>query len=191
MVDALVEEIFSDDRSLKIEIHRRPDGTLRLYTFYWYEENVPEYDFAESGWARMTTDVTITDTIERARMRAHELLRETPRPIVFRPRRDLRGHMRKFRVMLEGRNVALLLRRWFRRRRENVGFFTTRLVSAEDETLAAQQAISLVRAELHESGMGAFQGDSIVVRCKQIEELSSFDDAEAPGRGFTFFPEGS
>jgi hypothetical protein len=54
MVDEFVEEIVSDDRSLNIEIHRRPDGTLRLYTFYWYEENVPEHDVADGGWARMT-----------------------------------------------------------------------------------------------------------------------------------------
>ncbi len=85
-MDTLVEEIVSDDRLLKIEIHRRPDGTLRLFSFYWYEENVPEYDFAESGWAKMPTDVTITDTIERARARAQELLRETPRPVTARTR---------------------------------------------------------------------------------------------------------
>ncbi len=79
-MDPIVEEIVSDDRLLKIEIRRRPDGTLQLFTFYWYEENVPEYDFAQSGWANRHADVTITDTIERARARAQEILRETPRP---------------------------------------------------------------------------------------------------------------
>ena len=82
MMDTLVEEIVSDDRLLKVEIHRRPDGTFRLFTLYWYEENVPEYDFSHSGWAKMPTDTTITDTIERARTRAEELLRETARPSV-------------------------------------------------------------------------------------------------------------
>jgi hypothetical protein len=79
-MDGVVEGIVSADRLVKIEIHRRPDGTLRLFTFYWYEENVPEYDFKDSGWIRMPSDVTIVDTIERARARAQELIRETPRP---------------------------------------------------------------------------------------------------------------
>jgi hypothetical protein len=66
----------------------------------------------------------------------------------------------------------------------------TRLVSAGDEPLAAQRAITLVRAELHESGMDAFQGDSIVVRCKQIEERSSFDDARSSGTWVHILPGG-
>ena len=76
----LVEEIFSDDKVLKIEIRRRPDGTFQLFTLYWYEEHVPEYDHHMTGWAEMPSDTTITDSIERARVRAEELLRETIRP---------------------------------------------------------------------------------------------------------------
>jgi hypothetical protein len=81
MDEPLVEEIVSIDGLLKIEIRRRPDGTLRLYTFYWYEEIVPEYDFEECGWAKIASDVTIVDTIERARV-LHTALKVRARPRV-------------------------------------------------------------------------------------------------------------
>ena len=99
--------------------------------------------------------------------------------------------MRKFRVMLEGGNVALVSRRWFRRHRENCGFYTTRYVVADDEVCAETAAIALVRAELAEKNLSAFNGLTILVRRAAIDELSSFEDALVPGRGFTFFPEGS
>jgi hypothetical protein len=90
--------------------------------------------------------------------------------------------------MLEGGNVALVSRRWFRQRRENYGFYTTRFVVAEDEASAEALAISLVRAELQEQNLSPFQGDRVLVRRKAIEELSSFGTARVPGGGFTFFP---
>ena len=99
--------------------------------------------------------------------------------------------MKKFRVMLEGSNVALMTRRWFRRRRGNFGFYTVRYVEAEDEVSAKDVAIALVRAELKEQGLSAFQGEAVVVRSDRVEELASFGDAPAPGRGFSFFPEGT
>jgi hypothetical protein len=82
-----------------------------------------------------------------------------------------------------------MTRRWFRQRRERVGFYTTRYVVAEDAESAVTLAIALARTELDEQGLAAFQVDSVVVRCEQVEELDSFDDAPAPGHGFTFFPE--
>jgi len=94
-------------------------------------------------------------------------------------------------VTLEGGNVALVSRRWFRRRRENYGFFTTRYVVGEDEADAEARAIALVRAELAETKIAAFIGLTILVRRTEIDELSSFEEALVPGRGFTFFPEGS
>ena len=99
--------------------------------------------------------------------------------------------LRKFRVMLEGSNVALVTRRWFRRRREQIGFYTTRFVAAEDEESAEALAVALVRAELSEKGLSAFQGDNIIVRREQLDELESFGEALVPGRGFTFFPASS
>jgi integrase len=42
-------------------------------------------------------------------------------------------------------------RRWFRRRRGDVGFYTTRYVVAEEEDPAEALAITLVRAELDEA----------------------------------------
>lgn len=99
--------------------------------------------------------------------------------------------MNKYRVMVVGGNVAMVSRRWFRRRRENYGFYTTRFVVAEDEAGAEALAIALVRAELQEQKWPAFQGDTILVRREEIEELSSFGDSLVPGRGFAFFPEGS
>lgn len=99
--------------------------------------------------------------------------------------------MKKFRVMLEGGNVALVSRRWFRRHQENYGFYTTRYVVGEDEADAEAQAIALVRAELAETNISAFNGLTILVRRAEIEELSSFEDALVPGGGFAFFPEGS
>ena len=89
--------------------------------------------------------------------------------------------------MLEGGDVALVTRRWFRRRREEVGFYTTRYVIADDENSAEALAIALVRAELSEKGLSAFQGDNVLVRSEQLDELDSFGDALVPGRGFTFF----
>jgi hypothetical protein len=97
--------------------------------------------------------------------------------------------MRKFRVMVEGGNVALVSRRWFRHRRENFGFHTARYVLAEDEESAEALAIAVVRAELKDHGLSAFQGDTVVVRRGGIDELSSFGDALVPGRGFAFFRE--
>jgi hypothetical protein len=96
--------------------------------------------------------------------------------------------VRKFRVILEGANVALVSRRWLRRRRENVGFYTTRFVVAEDEESAEALAITLVRAELKERGLSAFSGEDVIVRRAEMEELVSFGDAIVPGAGFTFFP---
>lgn len=80
-MQSVVEEIFSADRKLKVEIRRRADGGLQLFVLRWYEENVPEYGHVASGWAQMPTPVTMTDTLERARELADELLRGTPRPM--------------------------------------------------------------------------------------------------------------
>jgi hypothetical protein len=52
-------------------------------------------------------------------------------------------------------------------------------------------AIALVRAELEQENWTPFDGDTIVVRPHEIEELSSFGTALVPGRGFTLFPEGT
>jgi hypothetical protein len=76
----------------------------------------------------------------------------------------------------------------FRRRREEVGFYTTRFVAAEDEESAEVLAVALVRAELSENGLSAFQGDNVILRREQLDELESFGEALVPGRGFTFFP---
>jgi hypothetical protein len=76
-LNPVVEEMFSPDRKLKIEIRRRDDGGLQLFALYWYEDSVPEYGQVASGWAQMPTYVTITDTLERARELADELLRAT------------------------------------------------------------------------------------------------------------------
>jgi hypothetical protein len=71
--------------------------------------------------------------------------------------------MRKFRVRLEGSNVARVSRRWFRRRRENVSFYTTRFVAADRQSAAAP-AIALARAELKDKGLAAFDGDTVIAR---------------------------
>jgi hypothetical protein len=99
--------------------------------------------------------------------------------------------MKKFRVMLRGSNVGLVIRRWLRRRRENCGFYTTRWVVAADDAGAEASAIELVRAELSEQNLSAFDGDAIIVQAEEIEELSSFADTPVPGGGFAFFPAGA
>ena len=71
----VVEEIFSEDRLLKVEIRRRADGNLQLFAMRWSED--PEYSHA-SRWVPTHSYVTITDSLERARERAEELLREQP-----------------------------------------------------------------------------------------------------------------
>jgi hypothetical protein len=99
--------------------------------------------------------------------------------------------MNKYCVILKGANVALVTRHWLRRRRENCGFYTTRCVVAEDEVAAEAVAIALVRAELKDSHMAAFEGDTIAVRLDSIREVSSFQDSAVPGGGFTFFRAGT
>jgi hypothetical protein len=93
--------------------------------------------------------------------------------------------------MLEGSDVALETRRWFRRRRARFGFFTTRFVLAFNSAAAADEAIALARAELDETNISAFTGDKIAIRAIEVEVLPASDEITRPGRGFTFFPEGT
>jgi hypothetical protein len=84
-MDSVVEEIFSEDRKLRIEIRRRTDGNLQLFALYRFDdEDIPEYGRVPGGWAPLSIDVTICDTLERARDRAQEILRVTSKPAVVR-----------------------------------------------------------------------------------------------------------
>jgi hypothetical protein len=97
-----------------------------------------------------------------------------------------------YRVILHGGFVALTSRRfWLWRRRESVGFYTTRLVRAVNRASAEAQAIALVRAELAESQLEAFDRRPLAIDVERVDELESFGDSSAPGGGFTFYPEGS
>lgn len=92
--------------------------------------------------------------------------------------------MRKYRIMLEGRHLLL---------KDDVqsskfGFFTTRYVEADSESLAVEMAFALVRYELRNIMLNS-KDDPIVLTVDSIDELSSFGNNIVPGEGFSLYPE--
>jgi hypothetical protein len=69
-----LEELVGRSGTLKVVIHRRPDGLLQLVLSKWYTESVPEHDFEASGWQAMPEGPHLTDSLDIARTLARELL---------------------------------------------------------------------------------------------------------------------
>ncbi len=68
------------------------------------------------------------------------------------------------------------------------GFYTTRFVTAADESEAEKLAVEMLRIELRKSVMND-KSDSPVMFVEEIEELKSFDGLNSPGTGFVWYPD--
>lgn len=92
--------------------------------------------------------------------------------------------MKKYRIMLEGRN--LLLREDSQCKK--FGFFTTRYVEAESASIAKETAFAMVKSELNNI-MQNSTDDSLVLTVESIDEVISFGNNLVPGEGFSLYPE--
>lgn len=93
--------------------------------------------------------------------------------------------MRKYKVLVEGRNCLIVLDADVKKR---CGFYSTRFVEAGDTHAAEQVAIELIREELK----GILCNDPSsppLVRVDEINEVASFGDNLTPGKGFTWYIE--
>src|SRR5262245_20482573 len=71
----LLEEAKSPRGSWKAEICRREDGNFQVFLMRWIDEVAPDHGNVASFWSEVKTAVSITDSLERARSIARELLR--------------------------------------------------------------------------------------------------------------------
>lgn len=88
-----------------------------------------------------------------------------------------------YRVFVQGSGVGLRVEGAVGR----YGFYTTRYFLAASSGEAQSLAFAAIRQELRESSVL----DTCELRVEEIAELDSFEGVDAPGRGFTFYPEGS
>ena len=89
--------------------------------------------------------------------------------------------MNKYRLMIEGKNFVL------KGKAEKLGFYTTRYVEGANEEEATNRALDLIRTEIK----GNVEKDTDAnpeMFVKEIVELESFEDANVPGSGFSWFP---
>jgi len=70
-----LEEVMSRKGDWKAEISQRDDGTYRVVLLHWMEEDVTDFGTIASFWSEVRTGASISDSIERARAVARELLR--------------------------------------------------------------------------------------------------------------------
>lgn len=92
--------------------------------------------------------------------------------------------MKKFRVLIEGRN--------FRLTSEGVpkcfGFYTTRFVEALDKGEAEQRAVEAFREEGHFRGqLLNDQSDPPMLFAEEVSEIDSFDDIETMRPGLALY----
>jgi hypothetical protein len=71
MTREVLEEFLSQDRSRRARLVRRPDGLIQVEI----ERKVPGDEYAPPYWSRVGDQVTVTDSVERARELAREGLR--------------------------------------------------------------------------------------------------------------------
>ena len=92
--------------------------------------------------------------------------------------------MPKYRVRLEGRDFPARLSD----DGNCLGFFTTRIVEADDAEAAECLAVNLVRDELWDFVGPPQEGDSTPMMA--LDDISIADDLpdDGPGSGFTWFP---
>lgn len=92
--------------------------------------------------------------------------------------------MRKFRIMLEGNNILMQEDSQINK----FGFFTTRLVEAESENVAKELAINLVVSELNLIILNSTTAPPSI-SIESIDEVTSFGNDLAPGKGFSWYRE--
>ena len=89
----------------------------------------------------------------------------------------------KYAVLFEGNNLLMQdpkTHAWKR-----YGFFTTRLVEADQAKRAIRTATELVWKELNDLGLAV---SDVRLSVDDVVQVDSFQ-TEPPGKGFTFYPE--
>jgi hypothetical protein len=94
--------------------------------------------------------------------------------------------MSKYRVFVEGRNVEIASGERIVRH----GFFTARFVEAENAQIAEEKAKALIMDELREYILNAAD-DMPVLVVEETVSVQTFGDQRVPGKGFTWFEEGT
>jgi ribosomal protein S27AE len=95
--------------------------------------------------------------------------------------------MKKYRVMLEGRNFLLDIEGSVKK----YGFFTTRYVEAEDFQQAEMKAMQLIREDQVLKTATKNESSKPMIYLESITELESFEGLHLPGTGYSFFPDES
>ncbi len=87
--------------------------------------------------------------------------------------------------MIEGRGLLV------DGQRASQGFYTTRFVEADNQSLAKVYALELVRKELRSLRISVDDGGSHTFKLyvDEVTRVSTFEDYLVPGKGFTFYDE--
>lgn len=93
---------------------------------------------------------------------------------------------KKFRILVEGQNYTFISNNT----REKFGFFTTRFVEADNSSEAEDIVLQLINDELKQIAWNDLN-DPPVISIDEIEIISSFENIDVPGFGFTFYKEES
>ena len=94
--------------------------------------------------------------------------------------------MKKYKVMVEGRNFLIGAENEIRKH----GFYTTRLIEARDEEEAESKAVEMLRNDPDLVALTRNErSDPPMMYVGEIEELMSFGGFNAPGSGFSWYPE--
>lgn len=94
--------------------------------------------------------------------------------------------MAKYRVFVEGRNVKIASGD----RIVPHGFFAARFLEAENEQIAEEKAKALIMDELREYFLNTAD-DMPVLVVEETVRVQTFGDQLVPGKGFTWFEEGT
>jgi hypothetical protein len=94
--------------------------------------------------------------------------------------------MKKFRVLLEGRNLLINSQEGLKK----MGFYTTRFIEAGSPKQAENLSVELIKndSKLKKSILND-QADPPMIYVDSLDELTSFGDNAVPGSGYTFYLE--
>jgi hypothetical protein len=96
--------------------------------------------------------------------------------------------MKKYKVMLEGKNFLMKIEGKVRR----LGFFTTRFLEANNPEDAKLKAVQMIRDDKQFSeAVQNEREDPPMIYLDSIYELKSFDGLLVPGTDYAFFPDES
>lgn len=96
--------------------------------------------------------------------------------------------MKKYLVLVYGRNFRLPIRARRRTVLKLTGFYTTRCVVASDSVQAEYKAVDLIRrdAKLRRSVRNS-RADPPIMHAVEIREVDTFAPLKPPGTGYAFF----